>query len=73
MKCATMEREDINRFFDECAGADQRQRDCVGGRRRLLPGVERYRVGGQRGERPPLDPAAGPDHAAQHSRNQRPP
>ena len=50
-------------------GVDQGLGDGVRRRRRLLPGQQRYRVGRQRRERPPLHPPARPDHAAQRTRN----
>jgi len=52
-----------------CEGIDQGLGDGLGRRRSLLPGQQRHRVGRQRRERPPLDPPACPDHAAQCARH----
>ena len=52
-------------------GPDQRLGDSFGGRRRLLPGVERHGVGGQRRECSPFDAAAGTNHSEEHSWHQK--
>ena len=52
------------------AGSDQGQRDGVSGRGGLLQGQQRHRQCGQRGERSPQHPAAGPDHTQDHPRDQ---
>ena len=54
-------------------GADKGFCDGVGGRRRLLPRVQRHRLGGQRGECPPLDQAVGSDYTQKHPGNKAPP
>ena len=51
-------------------GSDQGQRDGVSGRGGLLQGQQRHGERGQRGERPPQHPAAGPDHPQDHPRHQ---
>ena len=52
-------------------GPDQRLGDSFGGRRRLLPGVQRHGVGGQRGECSPFDAAAGTNHSEEYSGHQK--
>ena len=46
--------------------------DSLGGCSRLLSREQRYSIGGQRGERPPLHQAAGPDHPEEHPGDQDP-
>ena len=55
------------------SGPDQGFGDGIGGRRRLLPRLQRHHLRGQRGERAPLDAAAGADHAQEHPGHEKPP
>ena len=69
---AWTQKENNHNIYVAPIGLDERLRDGLRGRRRLLPRLQRDRVGGQRGERPSLDEAVGADHAAEHLGNQEP-
>ena len=63
----------ISSFIPSSTGPDQRLRDRVGGRRGLLPGLQRDHLGGQCRERAPLHAAPGADHTEKHIGHKEPP
>ena len=69
--CFVFQKTKISLVFLPDAGAYSWLRDGVRRRRRLLPRVQRHGVGGQRGERSPLDSASGSNYAPEHSRNEK--